>query len=87
MFRTFAHFKTKLALKNKSPLNDNFLLFLRAVSIRHSLDGISVLTKIHDGHSGDLPDSPLEVLVTGGHDVRLVLGHAAHQAVVSIGSL
>ena len=84
MFGTFAHFKTKLALKNKSPLNDNFLLFLRAVCIRHSLDGISVLTEVHDGHSGDLPDSPLEVLVTGGHNVRLVLGHPVHEAVIGV---
>ena len=85
MFGTFTHIKTKLVLKNKSSLNDKlFLLFLRAICIWHSLDGISVLTEIHDWHSGDLSDSPLEVLITGGHYVRLVLGDAVHEAVIGV---
>ena len=85
MFGTFTHIMTKLVLKNKSSLNDKlFLLFLRAICIWHSLDGISVLTEIHDGHSGDLPDPPLEVLVTRGHYVSLVLGHPVHEAVIGV---
>ena len=62
-------------------------IFRRSVCIRHPLYAVSVVAEEHDGHAGDLPDPPLEILVAGGHDVRLVLGHAAHQAVVSVGSL
>ena len=86
---TFTHIKTKLVLKNKLSLyiKLQLLLFLGAICIRHSLDGISVLTEIHDWHSGDLSDSPLEVLITGGHYVRLVLGDAVHETVISVCSL
>ena len=41
----------------------------------------------HDGDPGQLPDPPLQVLVAGGHDVGLVLGHPVHQAVVGVGAL
>ena len=59
----------------------------RPVSIWHPLDGISVVGEEHDRDSGQLPDPPLEVLVAGGHDVGLVLGHPVHQAVVGVGAL
>jgi len=42
---------------------------------------------VHDGHTGNLPDAVLQVLVVGGHDVALVLTHPFHQAVVRIGAL
>ena len=41
----------------------------------------------HDGDPGQLPDPPLEVLVAGGHDVGLVLGHPVHQAIVGVSAL
>ena len=43
--------------------------------------------EVHDGHPRQLPDPPLEVLVTGGHYIGLVLGHPVHQAVICIGTL
>ena len=43
--------------------------------------------QVHDGHTGQLPDPPLEVLITRGHNVRLMLGDPIHQTVVSIRTL
>ena len=46
-----------------------------------------MVAEVHDGHSRDLPDPPLEILITGGHDIRLVLSNSIDQTVVSIGTL
>ena len=51
-------------------------IFRSYISIRHPLYAVSVVGEVHDGHAGDLTDPPLEVLVTGGYDVGLVLGHS-----------
>ena len=62
-------------------------IFWSSVSIRHPLDGVSVVCEVHDRNAGQLPDPPLEVLVAGCYDVGLVLRHPVHQAVVSVGTL
>ena len=51
-------------------------IFGSPVSVWHPLNAISVVAEVHDGHSGDLPDPPLEILITGGHDVSLVLSNS-----------
>ena len=57
------------------------------VCVWHPLNAVSVVAEVHDGHSRDLPDPPLEILITGGHDIRLVLSNSVDQTVVSIGTL
>ena len=95
MLGTFTHDETKLTSENNNSCeniildnNDIILSIFRcSICIRHSLNTVSMVTEEHDGNPGNLPDSPLEILVTGGHDVRLVLGHTGNQAVVSVGPL
>ena len=62
-------------------------IFWGTIGIRHSLNSISVITEEHDGNSGDLSDSSLEILITGGHDIGLVLSYSVDQTIVSVGSL
>ena len=62
-------------------------IFWGTIGIRHSLNGISVITEEHDGHSGNLSDSSLEIFITGSHDIGLVLSHSVDQTVVSVGPL
>ena len=57
------------------------------VCVWHPLNAVSVVAEVHDGHSRDLPDPPLEILITGGHDIRLVLGHPVHETVIGVGPL
>ena len=41
--------------------------------IRHLLHCVAMLADVHDGDSGDLPQATLQITVTRGHDVALVL--------------
>ena len=43
--------------------------------------------QIHDWYPRQLPDSPLEILITGSNYVGLVLGHPVDQTVICIGPL
>lgn len=43
------------------------------VSVRHPLDGVSMLREEHDGHTWNLADTPLEVSIARPDDVAFVL--------------
>ena len=62
-------------------------IFRSTIRVRPPLDTVSVVAEEHDGDSGDLPDPPLEIFITGGHDVGFVLSNSVDQTVVSVGSL
>ena len=76
-----------LKKKKLTIANGTLSIFWGAIGIRHSLDRVSVITEEHDGNSGDLSDSSLEILITGGHDIGLVLSYSVYQTIVSIGPL
>ena len=73
--------------KKMTIVNGALSIFWRTIGIWHSLNRISVITEEHDGNSGDLSDSSLEILITGSHDVGLVLSNSIDQTIVSVGSL
>ena len=62
-------------------------IFWGTIGIRHSLNGISVITEEHNGNPGDLSDSSLEIFITGSHDIGLVLSYSVDQTIVSVGPL
>ena len=76
-----------LKKKKLTIANVTLSIFWGTIGIRHSLNRISVIAEEHDGHSGNLSDSSLEIFITGRHDVGLVLSHSVHQTVVSVGPL
>ena len=62
-------------------------IFWGTIGIRHPLNGISVITEEHDGHSGNLPDPSLKIFITGCHDIGLVLSDSVDQTIVSVSPL
>ena len=67
--------------------NATLSIFWGTIGIRHSLNGISVITEEHDGNSGDLSDSSLEIFITGSDYIGLVLSYSVDQAIVRVGPL
>ena len=77
-------------MKRKKKLtiaNGTLSIFWCTIGIRHSLNCVSVITEEHDGNSGDLSDSSLEIFITGCHNEGLVLSYSVDQTIVSVGSL
>ena len=73
--------------KKMTIVNGALSIFWRTIGIWHSLNRISVITEEHDGNSGDLSDSSLEIFITGSNYVGLVLSYSVDQTIVSVGSL
>ena len=69
--------KEVLALPNiKFSSFSHFTLSFRStISIRHSFYRISMLSKVHDGYSGNFSDTSFQILVTRCNNVAFVLGH------------
>ena len=55
-------------------LDSIYLAIYTSMVIWHLLHGVSVLADVHDGHSSYLPQSSLQISITRGHNVTLVLG-------------
>eukprot|EP00195_Chlamydomonas_chlamydogama_P014717 CAMPEP_0202902390 /NCGR_PEP_ID=MMETSP1392-20130828/16825_1 /ASSEMBLY_ACC=CAM_ASM_000868 /TAXON_ID=225041 /ORGANISM="Chlamydomonas chlamydogama, Strain SAG 11-48b" /LENGTH=193 /DNA_ID=CAMNT_0049589145 /DNA_START=745 /DNA_END=1326 /DNA_ORIENTATION=- len=52
-----------------------------------SLYAVAVGLDVHNGHTGDLADTPPQVPITCRHDVALVLLHPLADAVICVGAL
>jgi hypothetical protein len=46
---------------------------LASEGIRQSLNAELPRGNVHNGHTRNLPNAPLEVFITGGHNITLVL--------------
>lgn len=55
--------------------------------VRQPLDDVFALRNAHNGHTGNLPDPPLQIAIVGRHKIDPVLQHPLHDAVISIRAL
>ena len=74
--------KKKKKKKRKEKKNS-----LTSICFWEALDAVLPRGNVHDGNTRDFPDSALQVLIAGGHDVTLVLRHTVHKTVISVSPL